>query len=384
MTTRFLFCAYIIVSLFAAQYYTSGESADTLFGYGTLVDAGALSSATNFLLAGLVAFLAGSYASGPAFSAIGGRLTSARRPHWLAHMPAGGSIPSWQVLGLGVLAAIYTYWFLASFFENGLPTSLAERVFESKLSAFFMVILAYFGYSASLYKNSLLFRVVVFTISLAVVVIDGSRSGLVPLVGLLAGAITSKRRLTVLLIVYVLFFGASYSITARLLDDRFSFEVLKSYLIPDVELTIEAFRFTFDYVFAFSILNFSYMAFVSVPEFTGAQLLTSLNPLPSYFLDPYLVDSLRFDDRTRAIGGPAELLLVDPIFFIAGFSALGVLSAYADTIVKSRFKFIVLMMFLLATIIFFQYSLRTSVRMLTAIGLVVFLLRHLLKSGNSR
>ena len=378
MTARQVFCFYIILSAISAQYFVSGDGQESLFSYGTLVDSSSLWSATKVLVAGLMAFLLGSLASKLLFKTVEDR--SFYKKDRTSPSLRETSVSPWQILGLASIAVVYIYQFSTAVLENGLPENLAERIFENNFSAIFMVALAYLGYSASLHRNTLLFRGAILTISLFVTVIDGSRSGLIPLLGLLFGALSRKRLLSVFLLIYLIFFGASYAIIARTLDDRLSYDVLYSYMFPDLDLVLAGFRFIIDYVFAFSILHFTYMSFVALPQFGLDQLLISINPLPSYFLDPYVIDSLRFEDRTRAIDGPAELLLVGPIVFYVGFFIWGMLAAYADTVVKSRFKFVVLLMFLLATIIFFQYSLRTSSRMFSAIVFVIFIIRWRIKS----
>src|SRR5580700_9319990 len=379
MTARRIFLLYVILSAIAAQYYLSDT--DTLFGYGTLVDSDSLFAATELLTVGLLAFLLGSYLSKGVFKTVGD--VQPQEPKVPPRRPSG-PLPLWQVAGIVGIAAIYVYMFSTSVLENGLPQNLGERVFENKFSAIFMIFLAYLGYSASLHRGTLILRAAILIISLSVVIVDSSRSGLIPLLGLLLGAFARRRLLSALLVAYVIFCGANYSITARLLDDRFGFDVLYSYLVPDTELMTQAVKIIVDYLLAFSILNFSYMSFIAMPEFTWRQLLVSINPLPSYFLDPDVMDSLVYEDRARAIGGPAELLAVGPGVFVLGFFLLGVLAAYADTVVKSRFRFIVLLMFLLATVIFFQYSLRTSSRMFMVMGLVVFLMRRNVKSIGGR
>jgi hypothetical protein len=378
VTAKKAFAFYIVFATLVAEYYSTNTSLETLFNYGALVDPESLVAAAQTLLIGLLMFFAGSALSKSLFAGVNDPLMVDRNTS--IRVEAQRTLPQWQLLCCASVIVFYVCLFTVSVHENGLPKNLAERVFENKLSAFFMVALAYFGYTASLHRRTLLLRASIFIVAFAVVIIDGSRSGLIPILGLIFGALSRKRVFSALLLSYLFFFGANYAITARLLSDRLQLDIIYSYLFPDWELVLAALKLIFDYLFAFSILHFSYMSFVAKPEFTFVQLMTSINPLPSFLLDPDVIDSLRFEDRTRAIGGPAELWIAGPIAFSIGFFVLGIVASYADTLKKSRFRFIIFLMFLLATIIFFQYSLRTTMRMFSAIVLVVFFLRRFIKT----
>ena len=349
----------------------------SLFGYSDSVDASMLISASLYLIFGLGFFLLGSFT----LKLISSPIKITHEATLKKSFSKNINMPKWQIRIVLFVLASCIFMLAYNLEVNGMPTDLSDRIFESKLSPIFLLILAYIGFESCKYTNTNVVHFMIVAVSMMVIVIDASRSGLIPLAGIFLGALSKKRIALSLFLLYLMYCGVGYSIGARIFDNRFDFEVIYSYFIPDFELLIETFKFGIDYIFSFSVLNFSYMAFLLEPQFSLAEILISINPAPSFVFDDDAMSSLKLAGDVRAIGSPAELFIAGKVYFLIGFFVIGVLSRYIDMILEGDFKFIILLIFSLSVIIFFQYSLRTYSRFFQLLFLIAFISKWKIKKG---
>ena len=360
-----------------AWYSVAFCNCGSLFGYSDSVGVGMLTDASLYLLGGLGFFLLGSLLLKLISPSIELKTETVDKKLILNNI----NYPIWQIRVALFVFILYVFILFYALEVDGLPTELSGRIFESKFSSIFLLILSYVGFEACKYKNTSAIHSMITAVSLMVIIVDASRSGLIPLVGIFLGAMSKKKFALSFLMLYLIYYGVSYSIGARSFGNRFDFDVVYSFAIPDFELFTETLGFAIDYIFSFSVLNFAYMAFLLEPQFTLSEVFISINPAPSFIFDDDAMTALKLVGDVRAIGSPAELLMAGQIYFFLGFFIIGVLSRYIDVVFKSQFKFVILLVFSLSVIIFFQYSLRTYSRFFQLLFLIAFITKWKIKKG---
>ena len=178
-------------SIILAWYFVSEHSTGALFGYDTLVNYDILLSGAGYLTLGLIFFFIGAYVSRFLFNnikevgSVGAKYN--RRQN-------NGTSPSWRNFSLLFILAIYVFLFSTKFIAVDLFDRDSGRIFETKFSAFILLLLAYLGYLSAQYREAFLGKLVIVLISMFIIVFDASRSGIIPLIGMFFGAILMKKR----------------------------------------------------------------------------------------------------------------------------------------------------------------------------------------------
>lgn len=189
--------------------------------------------------------------------------------------------------------------------------------------------------------------------------IDSSRAGVLPLAGVLFASIATRHKIltAIATILAILFYV--FSVSARVFQDRVSFDFFASYLSYFDEYFFDIVYGALSYLTSFSIMHFAYVVDSNSGTFGVGDLLYSLTPLPSVFWGVPFETELWRVDQFRPMGAIAEMFRVSWLIVVLFFFSMGFMAKRIDTATMPGVKLITLSIFVLIAITMYQYSLRT-------------------------
>lgn len=351
---RAVFIFYFFISLMLCLFFTYVKTYQMPFDYEQIFEVSEILYYSFYLLVGMVFFLVGYHFVRLKTTAVSS----------VSFDIAIDKLYKYRKLFL-LIQLFIVFYFLSKLFvgveyENGEQYIKNYRPLGDKIST--LLLLFQSALVVFLSKHA---RDRVLVISCSVVIsfmfawIDASRAAILPLAGVVYIFYKKKKyiQFSIYFMLLVLFY--MIAIVGRSYVDRIGYGALGEIINTTITGFDEVLVWVVSYFTAFSIFQFAYVTRDALGSYTLYDLLYSIVPVPSFFWgDVPDYDNWRADEF-RPMGAVSEVYRVSQYAMYCYFFVVGCLAKLVDGIKANTLKLFALAVFLMTSVMMFQYNLRT-------------------------
>lgn len=351
---RAVFLLYFFISLILCVFFTYVKTYQMPFSYEQIFEISEIFHYSAYLLVGVFFFLIGYHCVRLQTTTISS----------VSFDSAIDRLHKYRKLFISAQLLIVFYFvsklFVGIEYENGEQYVKNYRPLGDKISSLLLLIQSALVVFLSKHARD---RVLVISCSLVISFmfawIDASRAAVLPLVGVVYIFYKKKKYIHFSFYFALLILFYMMAIVGRSYVDRIGYGALGEIVNTTITGFDEVLVWVVSYFTAFSIFQFAYVTRDALGDYTFYDLIYSIVPVPSFFwgnVPDY--DNWRADEF-RPMGAVSEVFRVSQYAMYFYFFIVGCLAKFVDGIKINTLKLFALAVFLMTSVMMFQYNLRT-------------------------